>query len=90
LEKGEYMATMDSRAAALHRHLDTQIENLERKNYHNRELITDLKKQKLKIKDRLHTLSIREAKRSKKETQTRYKNIQLELFNKGNQKGNVT
>ena len=42
------MATMDSRAAALHRHLDTQIENLERKNYHNRELITDLKKQKLK------------------------------------------
>ena len=40
----------DARAAALHRHLDTQIENLERKNYHNRELITDLKKQKLKKK----------------------------------------
>ena len=58
----------DSRAAALHRHLDTQIENLERKNYHNRELITDLKKQKLKVKDRLQTLSIREAKRSKKES----------------------
>ena len=58
----------DSRAAALHRHLDTQIENLERKNYHNRELITDLKKQKLKIKDRLHSISIREAKRSKKRT----------------------
>ena len=38
----------DARAAALHRHLDTQIENLERKNYHNRELITDLKKQKLR------------------------------------------
>ena len=33
----------DARAAALHRHLDTQIENLERKNYHNRELITDLR-----------------------------------------------
>ena len=47
------MATAtDSRAAALHRHLDTQIENLERKNFHNRTLITDLKKQKLKIKDR--------------------------------------
>ena len=74
----------DSRAAALHRHLDTRIENLERKNYHNRELITDLKKQKLKIKDRLHSLTIREAKRSKKEQQSRYKRIQLELFNKGN------
>ena len=74
----------DSRAAALHRHLDTRIENLERKNYHNRELITDLKKQKLKIKDRLHSLTIREAKCSKKEQQSRYKRIQLELFNKGN------
>ena len=74
----------DSRAAALHRHLDTRIENLERKNYHNRELITDLKKQKLKVKDRLQTLSIREAKRSKKEQQSRYERIQLELFNKGN------
>ena len=73
----------DSRAAALHRHLDTQIENLERKNFHNRTLITDLKKQKLKIKDRLHTMSLRENRRSKKETQARYKNIQLDLFNKG-------
>ena len=81
------MATMDSRAAALHRHLDTQIENLERKNYHNRELITDLKKQKLKIKDRLQAMSLRDNRRSKKETQARYKNIQLELFNKG--KGSV-
>ena len=73
----------DSRAAALHRHLDTQIENLERKNFHNRTLITDLKKQKLKIKDRLHSMSLRENRRSKKETQARYKNIQLDLFNKG-------
>ena len=72
----------DSRAAALHRHLDTQIENLERKNYHNRELITDLKKQKLKIKDRLHSISIREGRRSKKEQHSRYKNIQLDLFTK--------
>ena len=72
----------DSRAAALHRHLDTQIENLERKNYHNRELITDLKKQKLKIKDRLHSISMREGRRSKKEQQSRYKNIQLDLFTK--------
>ena len=82
------MATMDSRAAALHRHLDTQIENLERKNYHNRELITDLKKQIFKIKDRLQAMSLRDNRRSKKETQARYKNIQLELFNKG--KGSVT
>ena len=73
----------DARAAALHRNLDKQIENLERKNYHNRELITALKKQKLKIKDRLHSLSMREAKKSKKEQQSRYKNIQLDLFNKG-------
>ena len=73
----------DARAAALHRNLDKQIENLERKNYHNRELITDLKKQKLKIKDRLHSLSLREAKKSKKEQQSRYKNIQLDLFNRG-------
>ena len=73
----------DSRAAVLRRHLDTQIENLERKNFHNRTLITDLKKQKLKIKDRLHTMSLRENRRSKKETQARYKNIQLDLFNKG-------
>ena len=72
----------DSRAAALHRHLDTQIENLERKNYHNRELITDLKKQKLKIKDRLHSISIREGRRNKKEQQSRFKNIQLDLFTK--------
>jgi len=47
----------DSRAAALHRHLDTQIENLERKNYHK-------------------------GRRSKKEQQSRYKNIQLDLFTK--------
>ena len=73
---------IDNRAVALHRHLDTQIENLERKNYHNLELIKDLKKQKLKVKDRLHTISIREGKRSKKETQSRHKNIQLELFSR--------
>ena len=73
----------DARAQALHRNLDKQIENLERKNFHNRTLITDLKKQKLKIKDRLHTMSLRENRRSKKETQARYKNIQLDLFNKG-------
>ena len=77
------MATAtDSRAAALHRHLDTQIENLERKNFHNRALITDLKKQKLKIKDRLYTLSLKEQAKSKEE--------QLELFRKGELGNNAT
>ena len=77
------MATAtDSRAKALHRHLDTQIENLERKNFHNRALITDLKKQKLKIKDRIHAISLREGRRSKKEQQSRFKNIQLDMFTK--------
>ena len=72
------MATAtDSRAKALHRHLDTQIENLERKNFHNRALITDLKKQKLKIKDRIHAISLREGRRSKKETQARSMNPEI-------------
>ena len=70
------MATaIDSKAKALHRHLDNSIENLERKNYHNRELITNLKKEKLKIKDRLYTLSLQEQRKSKEE--------QLDLFSKG-------
>ena len=70
------MATaIDSKAKALHRHLDSRIENLERKNYHNRELITNLKKEKLKIKDRLYTLSLQEQRKSKEE--------QLDLFSKG-------
>ena len=72
----------NSKAKALHRHLDTQIENLERKNYHNGELITDLKKQKLKIKDRLYTLSLKEQAKSKEE--------QLELFRKGELGNNAT
>ena len=74
---------IDNRATSLHRHLDKQIVKLESKNYHNLELIRDLKKQKLKVKDRLQSISMREGKRSKKEQQSRYKNVQLELFNKG-------
>ena len=42
-----------------------------------------LKKQKLKVKDRLHSISLRESRKSKKETQARYKNLQVDLFNKG-------
>ena len=38
-----------------HRYLDNQITRLEKTNSHNRELITNLKKQKLKLKDKLHT-----------------------------------
>jgi uncharacterized protein YdcH (DUF465 family) len=72
----------NSKAKALHRHLDTRIENLERKNHYNRELITDLKKQKLKIKDRLYTLSLKEQTKSKEE--------QLELFRKGELGNNAT
>ena len=71
---------IDNRASSLHRHLDKQISRLETKTSHNAELIRDLKKQKLKIKDRLDTISIKESKKSKKEIQSRYKNIQLDLF----------
>ena len=71
----------DSRAAALHRHLDTQIENLERKMNETADTITDLKNYKQKIKDRLQAMSLREERQSKKEQQLRYGNSQqLELF----------
>ena len=36
-----------------HRYLDNQITRLEKTNSHNRELITNLKKNKLKLKDQL-------------------------------------
>ena len=36
-----------------HRHLDTKIERLEKSNYYNRTLIGDLKKKKLKLKDKM-------------------------------------
>jgi len=36
-----------------HRHLDTRIERLEKSNYYNRTLIGDLKKKKLKLKDKM-------------------------------------
>ena len=73
-------AKVTARVMAQHRHLDTQIENLERKNFHNRELIIDLKKQKLKIKDRLASISLREDRQSKKELEWS-KSVQLDLFN---------
>ena len=36
-----------------HRYLDNQITRLEKTNSYNRELITDLKKKKLRLKDRM-------------------------------------
>ena len=36
-----------------HRHLDTKIERLEKHNHINRTLIGDLKKKKLKLKDKM-------------------------------------
>ena len=36
-----------------HRHLDTRIEKLEKNNHINRTLIGDLKKKKLKLKDKM-------------------------------------
>ena len=36
-----------------HRHLDTRIEKLEKHNHINRTLIGDLKKTKLKLKDKM-------------------------------------
>ena len=38
-----------------HRDLDNQITKLEKTNSYNRDLITNLKKKKLKLKDRLQT-----------------------------------
>ena len=38
-----------------HRYLDNQISKLEKTNSYNRDLITNLKKQKLKLKDKLQT-----------------------------------
>jgi uncharacterized protein YdcH (DUF465 family) len=77
------MATaIDSKAKALHRHLDNRIENLERKNYHNRELITNLKKEKLRIKDKLYTASLKSSRE--------YKEKQLDLFDKGENSTNAT
>ena len=46
------MANKDS-FARKHKYLDNQITRLEKTNSYNRELITNLKKKKLKLKDQL-------------------------------------
>ena len=45
------MSSKDSYARK-HRYLDNQITRLEKNNHYNRELITTLKKRKLKLKDK--------------------------------------
>ena len=54
-----------------HKYLDKQISTLERTNYYNRTLIANLKKKKLKLKDKLisHT---RELARREKYTSHEY------------------
>jgi len=46
------MSSKDSYARK-HRYLDNQITRLEKTNSHNRELITNLKKKKLRLKDQM-------------------------------------
>ena len=75
-------AKVTARVMAQHRHLDAQIENLERKMNETADTITDLKNYKQKIKDRLQAMSLREERQSKKEEQSRpHYGQQLDLFN---------
>jgi len=75
-------AKVTARIMAQHRHLDVQIENLERKMNETADTITDLKNYKQKIKDRLQAMSLREERQSKKEEQSRPAyGQQLDLFN---------
>ena len=61
------MSSKDSYARK-HRYLDNQITRLEKNNHYKRELITTLKKRKLKLKDKQVTLekeAMKEAKEMK-------------------------
>tara|TARA_R100001460_G_scaffold18016_10_gene38326 strand:+ start:1933 stop:2175 length:243 start_codon:yes stop_codon:yes gene_type:complete len=70
-------ARVAAKVTAQHKHLDAQIENLERKINETTNTIIDLKKQKSKIKERLQAMSLREERQSKKDMRY-YK--QLDLF----------
>ena len=59
------MSSKDSYARK-HRYLDNQITRLEKNNHYNRELITTLKKRKLKLKDKQVSLE-RQATKDAKE-----------------------
>ena len=58
------MSSKDSYARK-HRYLDNQITRLEKNNHYNRELITTLKKRKLKLKDKQLSLERQETKEAK-------------------------
>ena len=48
-----------------HKYLDKQITHLEKTNYYNRTLIANLKKKKLKLKDKIISESRESARRAK-------------------------
>ena len=58
------MSSKDSYARK-HRYLDNQITRLEKNNHINRELITTLKKRKLKLKDKQVSLERQATKEAK-------------------------
>ena len=58
------MSSKDSNARK-HRYLDNQITRLEKNNHYNRELITTLKKRKLKLKDKQVSLERQATKEAK-------------------------
>ena len=58
------MSSKDSYAIK-HRYLDNQITRLEKNNHYNRELITTLKKRKLKLKDKQVSLERQATKEAK-------------------------
>jgi|TARA_B110000438_G_C15554260_1_gene538317 uncharacterized protein YdcH (DUF465 family) len=65
INKGGNMSNIKSYVRK-HKHLDARIDHLEKHNHYNRTLISDLKKTKLKLKDKLRTTA-REKLRSEKE-----------------------
>jgi len=65
IHKGGNMSNIKSYVRK-HKHLDARIEHLEKHNHYNRTLISDLKKTKLKLKDKLKTTA-RDKLRSEKE-----------------------
>ena len=58
------MSSKDSYARK-HRYLDNQITRVEKNNHYNRELITTLKKRKLKLKDKQVSLERQATKEAK-------------------------
>ena len=57
---------MKNSYTTLHRNLDNRIHTLEKEHHPNQTLITDLKKQKLKLSDRISSITIDEFTASEK------------------------